>query len=149
MGRSEERVSAVQICVHEPPVSAKCFMIRPVDSIYDHRYSWGFVHDRTIKLRSNCIPLSTLISFASISNCRMKGSLSFVASVEDVEDLHQPGVNWIKVSGALGTTTKTLLKWRKKNDYQVTVCPLPNSDGWIQLTHWYFGMQLCQFLPHI
>ena len=59
----------------------------------------------------------------------MKGSLSFVASVEDVEDLHQPGVNWIKVSGALGTTTKTLLKWRKKNDYQVTVCPLQNADG--------------------
>ena len=57
----------------------------------------------------------------------MNGSLPFVASVEDVQELRQLGLNWIKVSGALGTTTKTMLKWMKSNDYQVIVFNLPNS----------------------
>ena len=47
------------------------------------------------------------------------GSVPFEVTAGEVGRLRQLGLNWTKVSEYLGTSTKTMRKWRSNNDYQV------------------------------
>lgn len=48
------------------------------------------------------------------------GSPAFATTSDEVRSLRQLGLNWTEVSQRLLTTTKTLLKWRKLNNFEVT-----------------------------
>ena len=49
----------------------------------------------------------------------VRGSPAFITTTKEIPDLRILGLDWTKISRKLKTTTKTLLKWRINNDYQV------------------------------
>jgi hypothetical protein len=49
----------------------------------------------------------------------VRGSPAFITTTKEIQDLRILGLDWTKISRKLKTTTKTLLKWRINNDYQV------------------------------
>ena len=49
------------------------------------------------------------------------GSVKFHVEFEVVNEYRRIGLNWVEIADKLETTTKTLLKWRKNNEYQVNI----------------------------